>query len=241
MNNINIRIANELHKIAKNLMAKKRDVVRNLIFTYAPQIFDEARDAGVILSKAVFHHMFGLKKYIANDNITEADVKYIECVLKLNSANSSYRKEAEKMEQQENLMEKKGYPEIKSNFMAQLESCVLIPRDFHNWITRNLGNSTSIKIRNFNYDLKNRGQYYILWRKLSSDRQKLKKITKQCKVSKGDSAIDIISSLNKLSSFIDANLNTSEQIKKPLQAIYYKIYDVIISTNLDCRGRKRRA
>ena len=36
MNNINIRIANELHKIAKNLMAKKRDVVRNLIFTYAP-------------------------------------------------------------------------------------------------------------------------------------------------------------------------------------------------------------
>jgi len=52
-----------------------------------------------MLSKAVFHHMYGNKKYIASDDITEADIKYIECVLKLNSPNSSYRKEAEKLEQ----------------------------------------------------------------------------------------------------------------------------------------------
>ena len=163
--------------VGKRITAKKRDVVRRIVLKYWPEIVDEAKEWGVIPENAVIHHMFPLtKRYVANDRLSDTESEYIENVSRLNSGHPELVKKAKDIERERKWLKSSRYRDIRAHLPVEVDACVLLPSQFHNWLTGGLGNGRDhIMIGNYRYPLETRGDYYELWRRVRADRKVMEK------------------------------------------------------------------
>lgn len=121
-----------------------------------------------------------------------------------------------------------------STIRDEISSCVLISKEFHDWLSPRLKKSklpNSLTFRGVIYPLEIREDYYRLYRKFTKDKTCLKKMTK-CHFDE-NSLIGAIHSIAKLKGFINDNLNVqSGDIVKDLRQLYDKIYNGIQDDNI---------
>ena len=214
--------------------------VRRTISKFDPSMQNDAKQANVLSSSNVIHHMYGPKRYLGvqtinGKKIDQTMLNEISCAMKLTSSAPETKQQAtEELSRKKYTQQQiKQIYEIAKTIRDEVEACVLIPAQFHNWITPRMDNNAlSLTFRGVCYPLQNRNDYYILYHKFLKDKTCAKKITKYSLID--TSLINALSSLHRLKGIIndDLNSNPSNKIMNQIKTLFDDLYLEIKQSNI---------
>ena len=231
-----IKIAKELVEISKELVAfhatdeinngriaSESSKIRNIILDFdESNLKSDAEESRALASANVFHHMRGEKKYVGVNSIDGKKISghvYDEyrCALGLTSSDGKRVKEAEKLLSSGifTSTEIQEIHQMEQKIRSEIENCVLISSEFHNWLTTHMdASSESLTFRGRTYPLHTREDYYKLFHRFAGDKTCINKVTK---CSFNDTClIEAIQSICRLKGCINdhLNINSDDLIKK---------------------------
>lgn len=235
-------VASSHLKMAKTINMKLASVstnIRKIILEFdESNLLADAAQGKASASANVFHHMRGEKKYIGVESINGKQISGImfdeyRCALCITSKDKQKVASA-KAELASGKYSKEQIDEINEmakSIRTEIENCVLISSEFHNWLTHRVDYNTETLTFRRTYPLKTREDYYKLYHKFITDKTCIKKVTK-CRFDES-SLIDAISSVCRLKGCVNDHLNIhSKELIQKLSRIFDEINQGIKDDNI---------
>lgn len=225
---------------ASRIKASDSAKIRKIILEYDESgLQQDAKKGNAFASANVFHHMRGDKKYVGVQLINGRKLNKIiydeyRCALGLTSSDQKKVKAAkdELSTDKYTNEQKEEINEIANSIREEINNCVLISSEFHNWLTHRINyQSETLTFRNISYNLHDREDYYILYDKFTKDKACINKVTK-CKFDE-TGLINALQSISRLKGCINDRLNiNSKNIVQKLHVLFDEIDQNIKENNI---------